>query len=304
MKLVFLGTGSGFPSRERNVSALALQINGEVLLFDCGEGTQRQLMFSSLSFMKVRRIFISHFHGDHFLGVGGLVQSMCLNNRTAPLDIYGPEGALHFIGEFLRLGYFNQTMPVLIHEIGGGESIDFGKYFIRTLTVEHGGIPALAYSLEEPERGGKFLRERAVELGVQPGPDFRRLQQGESVKVGKRIVSPEMVIGPPRRGRKVVYSGDTRPLDAMVDFARDADVLIHEATFHSGLAERAEEFGHSTAKRAAEIAKRANVGKLYLTHFSHRYSEDPTPLLEEAKAVFSDTELARDFLEYDVMLRD
>jgi len=143
-----------------------------------------------------------------------------------------------------------------------------------------------------------------VELGVKPGPDFRRLQSGESVKVGKRTVTPEMVLGPPRRGRKVVYSGDTLPLETMVDFAREADVLIHEATFHSGLAERAEEFGHSTAREAAEIARKGGVRKLFLTHFSTRYSEDPTPLLEEAKAVFPDTELARDFLEYEIKLRD
>lgn len=302
MKIVFLGTASGFPSQERNVSSIAIKLNGEVILFDCGEGTQRQLMQSTLSFMKVKRIFITHFHGDHFLGIGGLVQSMCLNNRTKPLHIYGPSGIIHFLGEFLTLGYFKQTMPVLLHEINGGESIELGGYTIRTLSVEHGGIPALAYSLEEPIRRGRFMKKRAMELGVKPGPDFRRLQLGESVRVEERIIRPDMVLGPPRSGRKVVYSGDTLPLEAMVEFSRKADVLIHEATFHSELSQRAREVGHTTSKDAALIAKKAGVKKLYLTHFSNRYTEDPTPLLEEARAIFPETELAVDFLEYEVKL--
>ncbi|MCK4614002.1 MAG: ribonuclease Z [Thermoplasmata archaeon] len=302
MKIVFLGTSGGFPSKDRNVSSVAIKLNSEVLLFDCGEGTQRQLMFSSLSYMKVNRIFITHYHGDHFLGVAGLIQSMCLNHRTAPLHIYGPEGTIHFMNSFLKLGYFNQKMPVFHHELEGGEKIDLERYSLRTLQADH-DIPTLAYSIEEPEKIGRFDLKKARALGLKEGPDFRRLQSGQSIRGKGRLITPEMVLGPPRKGRKVVYTGDTRPIQELVEFARDADVLIHEATFHSDLTEKSQKFGHSTAKQAAEIAKRAGVKKLFLTHISNRYSKDATPLLNEAKEVFPNTELARDFMEHYVRLR-
>lgn len=303
MKIVFLGTGGGFPSKERGVASIAVRVNGEIVLFDCGEGTQRQLMRSPFSYMKIHKIFISHFHGDHFLGIAGLVQSMCLNNRETLLDIYGPEGTIRFVNGFLKIGYFNQTMPVICHELEGGETLEFRNYSIRAIAVDH-EIPALAFSLEEPERRGSFHPDRAMELGVSEGPDFRRLQNGESIMVDGNEVKPDMVMGKPRRGRKITYTGDTRPIDSLEDLTRGSDVLIHDSTFHSEFEERGLEFGHSTSKHAAELAKRSDVRKLFLTHISNRYSTDPSPLLDEAREIFPETELARDFLEYDVPRRE
>lgn len=300
MKIVFLGTGGGFPSKERGVAALAVRVNGEVILFDCGEGTQRQLMFSSLSYMKIRRIFITHFHGDHFLGTAGLVQSMCLNNRTTGLEIYGPEGTTEFMRMFMKIGYFNQTMPILYHELEGGETLQFPHYSVATLSVDH-DVPSLAYALEENERLGRFNPKKAMSLGIQEGPDFRKLQNGKSITVQGKEVHPGMVMGRPRKGRKMVYTGDTRPTEELTSFVRSADVLIHDSTFHSGLTERGLEFGHSTARHAAELALKGEVKKLFLTHISNRYSRDPSPLLEEARAIFENAELAGDFLEYEVL---
>jgi len=303
MKIVFLGTGGGFPSKERGVASLAVRIDGEVVLFDCGEGSQRQLMLSILSYMKITRIFITHFHGDHFLGTAGMIQSMCLNNRTRPLEIYGPEGTIHFMTRFLKLGYFNQTMPVTFHEFADREIRDFGSYLVRSIPVDH-EIPSMAYSIEEHRKPGKFDPGKAMKLGVKEGPDFRKLQSGQTINVDDTTISPEMVMGPPRKGRRIVYTGDTRPVEGLIEFCTDADVLIHESTFHSDLTERSQEFGHTTAKQAAELARKANVGKLFLTHISNRYSRDPSPLLEEAREIFPDTELARDFLEYDLPRRN
>ena len=303
MKIVFLGTGAGFPSKERGVTSIAVRLDREIVLFDCGEGTQRQLMASSLSYMKVGRIFISHFHGDHFLGLAGLVQSMCLNGRQTPLEVYGPDHTIRIVGTFLTLGHFNQTMPVICHELAGGELLSFPGYSVRTLEADH-GIPALAFALEESPWRGRFDPAAARELGVSEGPDFRRLQNGEAIEVARKgkhhQVRPEMVMGPPRRGRKITYSGDTRPMEAMAEFARDSDVLIHEATFHSALEDQGMEFGHSTSRQAAELASRAGAARLFLTHLSNRYAKDPSPLLLEARDIFPATELALDLLEYVV----
>jgi ribonuclease Z len=299
MKIVFLGTGGGFPSKERGVSAVAVRVNGGVALFDCGEGTQRQLMFSPFSYMKIRRIFITHFHGDHFLGTAGLVQSMCLNNRTEPLEIYGPVRTIEFMKAFMKIGYFNQTMPVLYHDLTGGELLEFDHYSVRSLAVDH-EIPALAFSLEESERAGLFNPKKAKSLGVKEGPDFRKLQNGKTISVGDEKVRPDMVMGKPRKGRKMVYTGDTRPTDELAPFVAGADVLIHDSTFHSNMAERGLEFGHSTSKHAAELAVEGKVKKLFLTHISNRYSTDPTPLLDEAMEIFPNTEMASDLLEYEV----
>ncbi len=299
MKLVFLGTGGGFPSKERGVAAIAVRVKGEVVLFDCGEGTQRQIMLSPLSYMKIKKIFITHFHGDHFLGVAGLIQSMCLNNRTAPLEIYGPEGTLTFMSSFMKLGYFNQIMPIMYHELVGGEILEFDNYIVKTLAVDH-DIPAIAYSLEESLRLGKFNPRKAKSLGIKEGPDFRKLQNGQKIKVGDKEILPEMVMGRPRKGRKMVYTGDTRPVAELMAFVKGADVLIHDSTFHSELEEKCVEFGHSTAKHAADLARKAKVKHLFLSHISNRYSSDPSPLLEEAQAIFKNVDLASDLLVYDI----
>lgn len=298
MKLVFLGSGGSWPSKERNLSSVALKMNGEIILFDCAEGTQRQLVLSSLNFMHVKKILISHFHGDHFLGLPGLIQSMYLNNREKELNIYGPEGTTYIVKGILSLGYFNPTFEILTHDLKDNDEITFEKFDISVRAADH-DIPALAFCIKEHERRGKFFPEKAKALGVEEGPLFRKLQGGQSVTVGDITIKPEDVMGDPRRGRKVVYSGDTRPSKAVVELAKDCDVLIHDATLSKELEEKAERYGHSSATQAADIAKQADAKILFLTHISPRY-EDALILEEEAKEIFKYSFVAADFLEYDI----
>ncbi len=300
MRLVFLGTGSGWPTKKRNVSSIVLAMNGEVLLLDCGEGTQRQLLYTSVSFMKIDRILVTHLHGDHILGIPGLIQSMALAGRERPLEILGPSGISEAVDMFLSIGEFSRSFDVRVRTMTGGESLDTGRYVITAAEAEH-TVPALAYSVEEKERPGQFDREKAISMGVPEGPLFGRLQRGEAVEVNGRTIHPSDVLGLPRRGRKVVYSGDTLPCEAVLRLAHGADVLIHEATFSDELRDKAAEFGHSTALQAAEIAHKAGVKRLFLTHISPRY-DDPSALLEEAKSVFEETYMAEDFTEFPVPL--
>ncbi len=288
------------PSPHRGVSATAIQLGRDVLLFDCGEGTQRQFMLSSVSFMRVSSIFISHFHGDHFLGLPGLIQSMNFSGREEPLRLFGPAGMIEVARAVMSLGCFDPGFEIRASELRGGEVIDCDRYTVTAVAGEH-TIPELAYVLEERPRRGRFLVDKARDLGVPVGPLFSRLQSGKAVNVGGRTVTPDMVLGPPRPGRKIVISGDTRPTEALVAAAKGADVLIHEATLDSSLTEGAAEYGHSTAKQAAEVALRAGVGTLYLTHISNRY-DDPSVLLAEAKEVFPNTCVAEDLMTVAVPL--
>lgn len=298
MQVVFLGTGGSWPSPERNVSALAVKMGREVILFDCGEGTQRQLMISSVSFMQIRKIFITHFHGDHFLGLPGLIQSMSLNNRETPLEIYGPEGTIELVHILLELGYFTPTYAVMLHDVQPGDVLEFEDYMVKVAEANH-CVPTLAYSLEENERPGKFDKSEALELGIPEGKLFSQLQSGKTVEVNGKTFTPEMVLGPPRRGRKFVYTGDTGPSKIIEELAGDADVLVHDATADSSLEEKANEYGHSTARQAAEIAKAANVKLLILTHISPRY-ENGKKLLDDAKDVFENVVVADDFREFNI----
>lgn len=293
MRVVFLGTGGSLPTPQRNVSAVAVQTGSDILLFDCGEGTQRQFMSSSVSFMKITSVFITHLHGDHFLGLPAMLQSMSFSGRTRPLYVHGPEGTEEAMRAMLGLGYFTPGFHVLARDLEEDEGVELPGLRVTPVPVDH-TVPAYAYVLEEESRPGKFNPERAKELGVPEGPAFRRLQEGEPVKVGEATVRPEQVMGPKRRGRKIVISGDTRPCDRLVRAAQGADLLIHEATLHSSLRSEAMEYGHSTAADAAKVAKAANVKLLYLYHFSNRY-EDADPLLEEARGIFPQTFLAEDF---------
>jgi ribonuclease Z len=302
MQIVFLGTSGSWPTPKRNVSAVAVKRGPEVVLFDCGEGTQRQFMQSRLSFMQVSRVFLSHFHGDHFLGLPGMVQSMSMNGREGPLEVYGPRGVEQLVSELLSLGYFSPGFPVRAKELPPGGHIDCGEYVVRGFEAVH-TVPALTYVLEEKDRPGRFSTERAEALGIPPGPLYSRLQAGESVRVGNRTVHSEDVLGPPRRGRKVVYTGDTMPHEALVEIARHADVLIHDATSDAALEEKANRYGHSSSRQAAEVAKEAGVGLLVLTHVSPRY-EDPGTILGDAKEVFGNVRVAEDFTEFEVPYPD
>ena len=299
MSIVFLGTGGSWPSIQRNVSATAIKRGREIILIDCGEGTQRQLQKSSLSYMQISKICITHFHGDHILGLPGLIQTLQLNDRKQPLHIYGPTGIDVLMEQIVHLGYFAARFPIYTHELKNGDFEEYDEYQISTVSVQH-NVPALAYIFEEHQRPGKFKKAKALQLGVPEGPLFSALQKGKTItlKNGKKI-TPAMVLGPSRPGRKLVFSGDTKPLKKMRKAASNADVLIHEATFKNDLEKTAHEYGHSTAKEAAELAKEAHVGCLFLNHISPRYL-DATPLEEEAQAVFPQSFVAHDFQEIEV----
>jgi len=295
MRLTFLGTAGSWPTKERSASAVALDLEKELLLLDCGEGTQRQFFQSSVSFMRVRRIFITHFHGDHFLGLPGLIQSMSLNHREHPLDIYGPADAPEMVGRALRLGYFTLRFPVEVHALGAGATVELDGYRVRTAAADH-PVPSLAYRIEEDGKRGRFDAAHAHELGIH-GADFARLEAGEPVRVGERTVRPEEVLGPPRPGRSVVYSGDSAPTSAITHLAERATVLVHEATAATELEKEANDWGHSSTRQAAECARTADVGALFLTHFSSRYKE-LEPLEAEARVVFAGSTAARDLLDH------
>jgi len=295
MRLTFLGTAGSWPTKERSASAIALDTEKELVLLDCGEGTQRQFFQSSASFMRVRRVFLTHFHGDHFLGLPGLIQSMCLNNRTEPLDIYGPPDAEEMVGRALQMGYFTLRFPVTVHKLSAGATVELDGYSVRTAAAIH-PVPSLAYRVEEGPKRGRFDGEKARSLGIQ-GRDFAKLEAGEPVRVGTAVVNPSDVMGPARSGRSVVYSGDTAPSEEVRRLAHRATVLIHEATVAQDLEAQANEWGHSSARQAAELANAAEVSTMFLTHFSARYKE-LEPLESEARILFPGSLAARDLLDH------
>ena len=301
LSIIFLGTGGSWPTVKRNVSSIAVKRGGEIILFDCGEGTQRQFQKSSLSYMQISKVFITHFHGDHFLGLPGLIQTMQLNDREKPLHIHGPKGINQLTSQLLSLGYFRPSYKIISHEVKDGDVLNFNGYIIRSLKVNH-NVPAIAFSFEENKRPGKFNKPKALKLGVPEGPLFSKLQKGQSItlKNGEKI-TPDKVLGPPRKGRKIVYSGDTTPCEKLVEFSKDADVLIHDATFDSEHEDIANDYGHSTASQAAEIAKKAQVKQLFLTHISPRYL-DYRVLESDARKVFKKTFVSKDFQEINVKL--
>lgn len=297
MELVFLGTSSAIPTSHRNHSAVALKAFGEIFLFDCGEGTQLQMSKAKISPMKINNIFITHFHGDHILGLPGIIQSMAFRGRKNPLHIFGPKGLVEMVNIIRNFGYFSLTFEIYMHEIDDGIILEEENYRISCSKMNH-TVLNFAYSVYEKRRP-KFIREKAIALGVIPGPDFGKLQQGNPVKVGDTLIQPEQVLGEERKGLKIVYSGDTTPSEDMVKFAKDADLLIHESTFEGDYGDKAYEMGHSTSVQAAEIAKKANVKQLILTHVSTRYKK--SDILEtEAKEIFENSTVAEDFMEIEV----
>lgn len=302
MRVTFLGTAASRPTVGRNVSSLLLQREGELFLFDCGEGTQRQMMRYATGF-GVHDIFFTHLHADHFLGVTGLLRTMGLQAREETMRLWAPRGGGAILREAVQLGVERVPFPVEIEELEPGQSLARGDYEIIPYAVQH-GTRALGYAVVEHPRLGRFDVERARALGVPEGPLFGRLHRGESVEVDGRIIGASDVVGPPRAGRRVVYSGDTRPCRTTVEQAEGADLLIHDATFSEEEAERARATGHSTAREAADVAKRARVRRLLLTHLSARYADDVRPLEREAREVFAQTTIAYDGLVVDVPFAD
>ena len=301
MRILFLGTGGSVPTVERGSPCIALRRESELLFFDCGEGAQRQLAFAKLRSGNLSKIFITHLHGDHVLGLGGLLQSLSLSQRTKPIQIFGPQGIRRFIEALCETLHFMPSFDLIVEEIGdAGKIFETNQYTISVCKTDHDSILSLGYLLEEKWRPGQFFPERCKQLGVPEGPQWKKLQSGESVRLENgNIVSPEMVLGPRRPGRKVVYSGDTRPTKDVVALSSDADALIHDSTYDDSLMNKAMEYGHSTAGQAAEVAKQAKVKLLILTHISNRYKDDQI-LLEQARKIFPNTIIARDFAEVPV----
>ncbi|MTD43137.1 ribonuclease Z [Conexibacter sp. W3-3-2] len=285
LSLHFAGTAGSVPTARRGLPATLLRAGGDRILFDCGEGTQRQLI-RSVGLVELDAIFLTHHHIDHWLGLPGLFKSFDLRDRDRELLLYGPPGTAALL-QSVRPTYGRLGYPLTITDLEAGDVLEWDGYEIEAFNVQHRGR-AFGYAIVEEDRPGRFDAERAVALGVRPGPDFGRLQAGETVDG----VTPDQVIGEDRRGRRIVLSGDTRPCDAVRAHAAGADLLVHESTFlHEDLA-RAGETGHTTARQAAELAAEADVGLLALTHVSQRYH--PRALREEARAVFARTELPRD----------
>jgi ribonuclease Z len=303
LRVTFLGTAGALPTTERNPSAILINRKGELILFDCGEGTQQQMMRAKTGMMNLTSIFLTHFHADHVLGIPGLLQTMNFQGRVESLEIFGPKYVKEFVELLSKLGFNNVAFEVKPRELKPRDVLYRNEYCIEAIKTEH-SVPSLGYVLREKPRQGRFNRERAIELGIPPGPLFGRLQRGEMINIKGKIIKPEEVIGPPRPGRVVVYSGDTRPCEAILNASQNADLLIHDGTLTSEMQEWAIETKHSTALEAAELARKANVKQLVLTHISSRYSADSTPLLEEARKVFSNTLVAKDLLEIEIPYRD
>lgn len=301
MMITFLGTSGSMPSRERGASSIVVRKGRELLMFDCGEGTQRQMVKAGIGFQRPMKILLTHLHGDHVLGLPGLLQSMSLLGREKKLDIYGPVGLVKYVRAFSEsLG--GPKFPVILHEIQeSGVVLEEKGYRIEAVKSVH-RAHSWSFGLFESPRPGKFDPEKAMGLGIPEGPAWNRLQHGEEIEIDGNTFKPSMVCGPTRRGRSIVYSGDTAPNDDLIRMASGADILIHESTFLDDQAERAEEDGHTTASQAAEVAKRAGVGRLILTHISSRYP-DPDVVLEEAKLVFENVIVAHDLKEIEMPLK-
>jgi len=304
LHIVFLGTAASIPTIARALPSVVVKRKNEVLMFDCGEGVQRQMIRASVGFHRKMKFFITHMHGDHVLGLPGLLQTMSLLDRKQKLDVYGPVGIQAFVEAIRDTVQFVLTFPIEIHEIKDKDVICQEKeYDVKAAQTDH-VIPSLAYALIEMSRPGRFNPKKAEMLGVPEGPLWSKLQRGEKVKTPTgRVVKPEQVVGSPRPGRKIVYSGDTRPIESLLKLAEGADLLIHEATFDDELLDKAIEDGHSTPSQAAETAKKAKVKRLILTHLSSRY-KNAQLLLEQARKIFSDVAIAEDFMEIEVPLLD
>ncbi len=300
LSITFLGTSASRPTVERGVSAVAVVREGETMLVDCGEGTQRQMMRYGVSF-NFGDLLFTHFHTDHVLGAIGLMRTLSLQGRTEPLRIWGPRGVAQIMKRAEALGGERLSFPVEITELTPGSPIRRKEYVILPYPVDHRGAPAVGYAFIEDERRGRFDPDRARELGIPEGPLWGKIHKGETITLDDgRVVEPSMLVGPTRTGRRLVISGDTRPCTATVEVAKGADLLVHESTFGDEEAARAVETGHSTAREAAQVALDAGAKRLLLTHFSARYSRDPSDLDREAKLVFPQVTIARDGMEVSV----
>jgi ribonuclease Z len=332
MRLITLGTGSGRPTLKRNVSAVAVSWEGEWVLFDCGEGTQTQILRAGLKTSKLSAIFITHLHGDHFNGLPGLLSSMGLDGRERALALAGPPGMKDYLNLLTRLKVLGVSYPLEVRELasqsfkqraaarrqtaekrsrdtstqdqtqalsGAAVVYETEKFEVRALPLNH-RIFDLGYRIDERPRPGRFDLERAYALGIPEGPLFGQLQRGQSIRLDDgRLIDPTEVVGPERPGKSMAYCTDTRPCAEDVDLAGGVDLLLHEATFAQDLVDEAKEYGHSTSAQAGQVAAAAGARRLVITHISSRYS-DATQLLDQAQAVYENTTLADDLMDLEV----
>ncbi|MGF9697020.1 ribonuclease Z [Paenibacillus sp. MABNR03] len=299
MELYFLGTNAGVPTLQRNVTSIGLRMLDErraLWLFDCGEGTQHQILSSPLKLSKLEKVFITHLHGDHVFGLPGLLSSRAYQGGTTPLTVYGPPGTERMITTVMELSQSRINYELKIIEHKGGLLFEDESFIVESALLEH-RIDSYGYRITEKDRPGSLDQVKLAEYGLKPGPLFGRLKRGETITLKDgNVVRPEDVLGAPKRGKVITILGDTRPCENVLPLAQHADVLVHEATFMDDLADTAHEYYHSTAKQAAEAARAANVGELIMTHFSSRYKDEDQlqPLLEEARTVFPNSRLANE----------
>ena len=293
LDVLFIGTAGSAPTARRSLPATIVRRGGDRMLFDCGEGTQRQLL-RSIGLVELEEVFITHFHADHWLGLPGMLKTFSLRGRERPLTVYGPPG-LEALFKAMQIVIGKTTYPLTLVELEPGEELERDGYLIAPFAVQH-RVTAYGYAIVEHERPGRFDEAKARELGIEPGPDYGRIQRGESVNG----VDPAGIVGPPRAGRKIVLTGDTAPCEITKAIAHGASLLVHEATFAAEDAERAAETSHSTALAAAQLAAEAEVEMLALTHVSPRYSGGE--LRDEARTVFENTIVPRDFDSVEIPL--
>jgi ribonuclease Z len=325
MEIIILGSAAATPIKERNLSSVALRFKNQILLFDCGEDFQRKFAQAGLKFNKPMKIFISHFHGDHIIGLPGFLFRLSLNERTAPMTIFGPRNLFLYLflhkkilglktnyhlsikeidhqnHEIIEYEGLDSEIPQNKIKINNNTIHDSKYYTVQYALVDH-SVTTFAYAFIEKPRYGKFNPIRAKELGIPEGHLWKKLQEGQKLEIQGRIIDPynEGIIGPKKSGRKITYSGDLKPCESLIELGKESDILIHEATFAKALADTASEKKHSTSIDAANDALKMNAQKLILTHISARYQDDANRLLEEAKNIFPNTILAEDLLKIEL----
>jgi ribonuclease Z len=292
ISVTFLGTGGSVPNKFRNLPSVLMRRGPELLLFDCGEGTQKQFLQARAGMNRKMRIFISHMHGDHMFGLPGMLHSLSFMGRTEELEIIGPKGILPFVRSVNRVVKLYSRFPIIVREVSAGRVINEPEYVVEAAWATH-GIPCLAYSFQEKPKSGKFDPAKATKLGIPEGPLWKKLQNSPVINLGGKRISSRLVVGPPRKGVKVTYAVDTRPCEAIAKLSKGSDLLIHDSCFDESAAAKAKDYGHSTASEAARMAKRSKVRRLALFHISAMY-EDPKPLIKQAKRIFQHTIAPKD----------
>ncbi len=300
IKLVFLGTAASTPTKERGLSSVAMRRKGEWFLFDCPEGTQRQMMSAGVSYLKIRNVFISHLHADHTLGLAGLIATMSIHQRDYPLNIFGPTGIKKCVEQAIKASIMNVSFELKFHELKKGVAVKDNEYEIRTFPLNH-EIECFGFSFKEADKLGEFSRAKAIAIGIPEGPLWSRLQKGEAIEFNSKKILPSQVLDLTKgqKGKKISIVFDTRPSKSYYTEIKDSDILIHESTFSHEMLVRAKKTKHTTAQEAGLLARETNCKKLILTHLSARHKEEDK-LENQARKEFNDVTVAKDFMEIEV----